>query len=638
MLDVNKESKRKENLSQVSSLNCIFSKKHVFLLCSTDIRKKKTDRERFKPRRKKKMTFYKRFKRTIFSKSIVRKKKKVHFKLKEADDIPSSIHFYTRADACICSNSDGKEESEKLTELHSFYNKTVLPLKIQTKIVTNYDGYHLSKMKNTWELRSLALSSSGLVSSDIRKSAWPILLSELNNRTNNRNTAYNIDNDENEKDHVDIMSVFTKAEIDLIQQDIKRSLWHPKRFENTDDEIFEKSLFSVITHSLIQYYQEDREASTSTSIRKLDYYQGYHDLSSLVLLACDNDEVTATNILSALSSTHLIDYVQNTTKSFQSTLQMIAIASRVLLDVAEQYSQQGEEEGDLYEYLFHSQQTNLHPQPEGHLLHHFILSWVISWFAHDIKDFHIACRIMDVCISSHPCMSLYLSVALLILPKHKQAIMNTRTRNRKRLDTDDENGVLQVIQKLPDMLVREALSKIGDKDQIVEEWIDRALWLMKKVPPDTILSKAVELYHSCSTSDDDDEEDSEYTVTSQIEDSTFKNIFSQNFSSSSNNSLTTISSLFEEKTTLKPFDVDSSPNQICALFDGMETKKLLKFERALTASGKYREYRLLLKNHKKKKKEKVFLVSFFLSGGLAIILLHLLSRIHIVVRVLGLIS
>lgn len=43
---------------------------------------------------------------------------------------------------------------------------------------------------------------------------------------------------------------------------------------------------------------------------------------------------------------------------------------------------------------------------------YFALSWVITWFSHDIEDPGSIVRLFDLFISSHPLMPLYLSASV----------------------------------------------------------------------------------------------------------------------------------------------------------------------------------------------------------------------------------
>ena len=45
---------------------------------------------------------------------------------------------------------------------------------------------------------------------------------------------------------------------------------------------------------------------------------------------------------------------------------------------------------------------------------HFAISWLMTWFSHDIEDFSTAQRVFDVCIASHPLMPVHLAAAVRI--------------------------------------------------------------------------------------------------------------------------------------------------------------------------------------------------------------------------------
>lgn len=44
--------------------------------------------------------------------------------------------------------------------------------------------------------------------------------------------------------------------------------------------------------------------------------------------------------------------------------------------------------------------------------YYFSLSWLITWFSHDIADADIVCRLFDFFMASHPIMPMYCSCAV----------------------------------------------------------------------------------------------------------------------------------------------------------------------------------------------------------------------------------
>lgn len=55
----------------------------------------------------------------------------------------------------------------------------------------------------------------------------------------------------------------------------------------------------------------------------------------------------------------------------------------------------------------------------------FALSWVLSWFSHDIKDIRVAARMFDAFIVSHPVLPIYVSVAMVLHPVNRNIILKT---------------------------------------------------------------------------------------------------------------------------------------------------------------------------------------------------------------------
>jgi hypothetical protein len=55
----------------------------------------------------------------------------------------------------------------------------------------------------------------------------------------------------------------------------------------------------------------------------------------------------------------------------------------------------------------------------------FALSWVITWFSHDIRDTALVKRLFDAFIVSHPLFPLYLSAAMILHPYNRNEILST---------------------------------------------------------------------------------------------------------------------------------------------------------------------------------------------------------------------
>ena len=66
----------------------------------------------------------------------------------------------------------------------------------------------------------------------------------------------------------------------------------------------------------------------------------------------------------------------------------------------------------------------------------FTLSWVLTWYSHDILFFNQVQRVFDACLSQHPMFTLYMAVA---------TIMHNRERLEELYDEDDPQTSLYMV-------------------------------------------------------------------------------------------------------------------------------------------------------------------------------------------------
>jgi len=185
---------------------------------------------------------------------------------------------------------------------------------------------------------------------------------------------------------------------------------------------------------------------------RLRYYQGFHDVGSIILSALggasspsiatpsnsppsvsttnsndsDNDNgniqqhssAVAANLLPTanaassmglnlacqvllrLSRSHLRDAMRSNFRHLQSALKLIVMPLLAAFDA------------ELHSHLF---DCEMEP--------YFCLSWVITWFSHDVRDTALVKRLYDFFIVSHPLMSVYMSVAMMIHPLNRIEVL-----------------------------------------------------------------------------------------------------------------------------------------------------------------------------------------------------------------------
>lgn len=198
----------------------------------------------------------------------------------------------------------------------------------------------------------------------------------------------------------------------------------------------QRRLGNLINLVLIQSYAN---CLNDFEEERLRYYQGYHDISCIVLNALggvsnpyahlnekkmnknDNssdillDQCVAAartaevlgldlpgKVLLQISQTHLRDCMKSSFQNLTSALRLIVMPLIFHFDP------------EVHDYL---EMCEMEPL--------FCFPWIISWFSHDIRDTTLVKRLFDVFIVSHPLMPIYMSIAMVLHPFNREEILNT---------------------------------------------------------------------------------------------------------------------------------------------------------------------------------------------------------------------
>lgn len=121
--------------------------------------------------------------------------------------------------------------------------------------------------------------------------------------------------------------------------------------------------------------------------------QGYHDVVSIFLLVLEEDHLTFA-LTEAMSHAYLSDYM---TKDFDT----VSKSMRILMTIVKLVDK------ELYAFL---KKSKIEP--------FFATSWLITWFAHDIKNVDEIARIFDALLCSHPMFCFYVCAAVSTLSHH----------------------------------------------------------------------------------------------------------------------------------------------------------------------------------------------------------------------------
>lgn len=176
----------------------------------------------------------------------------------------------------------------------------------------------------------------------------------------------------------------------------------------------QRRLGKLINLTLLRTYEESGEGD------RLCYYQGYHDVASIFMSTLGGGGSSPSSIgsesaagiassigldlpsavLSRLSSTHFRD-------AMRSNFMQLQTAIRLLLMPLISYFDR-----EVHEFLL---DCDMEP--------YFALSWIITWFSHDIRDTALVKRLFDAFIVSHPLLPLYMTVAMVCHPNNRAEVL-----------------------------------------------------------------------------------------------------------------------------------------------------------------------------------------------------------------------
>ena len=223
-----------------------------------------------------------------------------------------------------------------------------------------------------------------------------------------------------------------------IERDVARCTWHLltgnqrakrmqmelKRYKKVAKLIKKKQarLGHLISLTLRRSYgltTDNPPRNSSQGDHVLRYYQGYHDIACIVLCTLGGSSRMgpwrqtqwatgspgmdlSSAVLLQMSRLHLREYVREDFSSLQVILNLSFYPLLALWDRS------------VHDHLMAAGMSPF-----------FVLPWMITWWAHDIRDTTVVKRIFDFLIASHPLMPLYLSLAMLLHPYNRELILNT---------------------------------------------------------------------------------------------------------------------------------------------------------------------------------------------------------------------
>jgi hypothetical protein len=188
----------------------------------------------------------------------------------------------------------------------------------------------------------------------------------------------------------------------------RRSLWNYKQNQEWDS-AYRDQRRALLTDIIISILRKHTTSVTNTDApstapqqQQLYYYQGYHDVISVIIQIIDADSLSFA-ITDTISTRYLRDCMLPDFKVMAKSLSLL----KYLLSVCDE---------DV-----HSKCVRNYVEP------FFALSWIITWFSHDMDDLEDVARCYDVLLASPPCYALYLSVAVSYTLTHCCTVRNAFT-------------------------------------------------------------------------------------------------------------------------------------------------------------------------------------------------------------------
>ncbi|KAL6076913.1 TBC1 domain family member 20-like protein (Fragment), variant 2 [Balamuthia mandrillaris] len=219
----------------------------------------------------------------------------------------------------------------------------------------------LSDVDNNLDALRWFAISEGLVNDAVRAKAWPHLLGLTRAEVQQLPSLTEL-----VKEHKDT---------DQVAKDVDRSLIHFMEGRRKGERRrLRRELSLIINAALCRNAQ-------------LNYFQGYHDIATVFLLV-SRSEKTALMLLERLSRTSIRGAME---KTLEPVIQVLSLLFPLLSVI----------DPSTHQFL---QQSGVEP--------YFALSWVLTWYSHDVHRWEVITRLFDAFLASHPLLPLYLAVVV----------------------------------------------------------------------------------------------------------------------------------------------------------------------------------------------------------------------------------
>jgi hypothetical protein len=388
---------------------------------------------------------------------------------------------------------------------------------------------------NLWELRELALSKGGFVSRELRQVVWPILTGAFNRDVIRFNDPSNVCLGNN-----DTRIAVDNSVLEIIQRDVRRTVWpshvHPQEEKEEEEEKDRQELVNIICHVLgsriSTVQQHNTEQTREEEEKELHYYQGFHDICSLIHRTLSSTTtsgreitlMTSAAVISQLCQRHFRDamrinfnkFVRGVQLAFWPLLSQVDPTMEVHMFTCHYSSFFGNDSSAITPTKDHHGNTSEAAERQQVVSYFYadklitpvsIVSWTMTWFASQLGNFETAAtRFMDAFMASHPMMPLYVAVAFISYKRssilccecdfasiHMQLVRLPRTcmedillkRNKKTTTARTTNST--TTKDAMDGHIMTMEEKEEEEEECIDEFcqliLELAITYMKRFPP-----------------------------------------------------------------------------------------------------------------------------------------------------------
>lgn len=189
----------------------------------------------------------------------------------------------------------------------------------------------------------------------------------------------------------------------------------------------QRRLANLINLTLVESYDrsDEKDDGPTNPKNRLRYYQGYHDVACIFLHAlggagtnnetmnvpggvgdfnnnnCNNigDLELPSKVLCQISFSHFGDALQSDFLKLQTGLKLILFPLLRKLD------------REVHDHLI---DADMEP--------YFCLSWIITWYSHDIRDTNLVKRLFDAFIVGHPLLPVYTALSMMTVSSNTSIV------------------------------------------------------------------------------------------------------------------------------------------------------------------------------------------------------------------------